>query len=103
MVRVGGGPAAAKERRWDGDLYFRAETYAEGRELWRTDGTLVGTEVFDLVPGDGSSRADDLVRVNDRIFFSAWDPAAKRELFVLENTSIFADGFESGDTTAWLP
>lgn len=64
-------------------------------------GGLEGTEIFDLVPGHGSSDADDLVCVDDRIFFTARDAVAKQELLVLEDTSIFSDGFENGDTAAW--
>ena len=88
---------------WNGDYYFLGETHEEGYELWRTDGTLEGTEVFDLVPGDGSSFPTSIVRLNERVFFAAWDPVAKVELFSLGASSIFADGFESGDLTEWAP
>jgi len=46
----------------DGRVYFRADDGIAGDELWRTDGTAVGTELaFDLVPGSDWSFPSDFL------------------------------------------
>jgi uncharacterized repeat protein (TIGR01451 family) len=60
-------------------LFFKAEDFAHGRELWKTDGTLAGTSlVKDLVPGSPDSFSPGLsspweknAAVGGRLFFSA--------------------------------
>lgn len=81
-------------------LYFVAEVEGEGSELWRTDGTTV--ERIDLEPGPTPSEPRDFVAGGNRLFFLAYDSTAKVELHVLiDELSLFADGFETGDTSAW--
>jgi len=41
--------------KFQGNIYFSAETVNEGREFWKTDGTFAGTHlVFDFFPGSSS-------------------------------------------------
>lgn len=81
-------------------LYFAAEVAGEGVELWRTDGTSL--EMIDLEPGPASSDPSKLTGGGDRLFFLAYDSAAKKDLHLLvEERFLFSDGFESGDTTSW--
>lgn len=65
---------------------FSAETDAEGRELWISDGTAAGTRLYaDLCPGTcGSSPADFRV-VQSRLYFSASTRSHGRELWVLDS------------------
>jgi ELWxxDGT repeat protein len=43
-------------RAWNGRVFFSALTSANGRELWRTDGTAAGTQLaFEWTPGAGST------------------------------------------------
>jgi len=83
-----------------GLLFFEANDGTTGSELWRTDGAVAGTVNFDLEPGLPGSEPSDLVVLGNRLFFSAYDAATKREIHILEET-LFFDGFETGDTSAW--
>lgn len=87
----------------DGVLYFGAYGTTDC-ELWRSDGTPTGTEVIDLIPGPQSSYPTQLTRVGQRLFFAADDINLGRELHELvhmDPSSLFFDGFETGDTGAW--
>jgi ELWxxDGT repeat protein len=68
-------------------VLFSATTAAEGRELWRTDGTAAGTVlVADLVPGPTGSDPANLVARGGRVFFSAGD-GVHRRLWVSDGTA----------------
>ena len=54
----------------------------------------------DVEPGPAGSDPDDLVRWGDALYFSAWRPATGRELYSY-HLPMFADGFETGDSTSW--
>lgn len=69
------------------NIYFNADTLPWGTELWRTDGTLLGTtRVTDIAPGGGSSSPTQLVRMGGSIYFSAFAPEVHAELFRLPLT-----------------
>jgi ELWxxDGT repeat protein len=56
----------------DRTLYFAADDGWFGRELWRSDGTLLGTwMVTDLEPGHAGSDPQDLAADTGWLFFSA--------------------------------
>jgi ELWxxDGT repeat protein len=54
-------------------VYFAAETSADGRELWTSDGTAAGTHQVKDIYAAGSSSPQDLTVVGDRVFFIAYD------------------------------
>ncbi len=57
---------------FNGWIYFGAENATVGKELFRTDGTVAGTQVVvDLVPGSGSSGARALGVSNNKLYFTA--------------------------------
>ncbi len=85
-----------------GTVYFRADEGVSGEELWRSDGTAAGTVlVSDCWPGGGESYPYWLTEVDGTLFFRAADPTNGRELWAVALPLLFADGFESGDTSAW--
>jgi ELWxxDGT repeat protein len=57
----------------DGTLFFRANDGVHGDELWRTDGTAVGTQmVKDVYPGNAGSNLDP-INMNGTLFFITGD------------------------------
>jgi ELWxxDGT repeat protein len=68
-------------------LFFTAED-ANGRELWRSDGTAVSTlPVKDIDPGPASSLPQDLTEASGWLVFTAIDPAHGRELWMSDGTA----------------
>ncbi len=59
----------------NGAVYFSAATRGLGTELWKSDGTLAGTQlVKDINPGtDYSSSPTNLVNFNGTLYFTAFD------------------------------
>ncbi len=80
---------------FDGALYFFADDGIDGRELWRSDGTEVGTwRVRDICSGQcGSSFATELVVFQGELYFEADDGVHGRELWR-------SDGTEAGTELA---
>ncbi|MEO6719384.1 MAG: T9SS type A sorting domain-containing protein [Ferruginibacter sp.] len=76
----------------NGFLYFTAERPAEGRELWRTDGTLNGTTlVKDIVTGPASSNdpgSYELFSNGTYLLFAAITPSSGIELWKSDGTSL---------------
>jgi ELWxxDGT repeat protein len=81
----------------DGVLFFSARDAAHGRELWKSDGTAAGTTlVDDIVPGRGGSDPRDItyaigpedigVPAQVLVYFSAWEPAHGRQLWISSGT-----------------
>ncbi len=58
-----------------------------GSELWRTDGTSMGTHRFlDIIPGDLGSSPTHLTTLNDRIVFAATDNVHGTEIWITDGT-----------------
>ncbi len=56
----------------NGALYFTAQDGTNGKELWTSDGTAIGTSmVTDLVTGSGSSDPRNLTAVGTSLFMTA--------------------------------
>ena len=70
-------------------LYFTARTSETGTELWKTDGTVVGTAlVRDIRAGSNSSYPSDLTNVNGVLYFSASAATGTRELWRSDGTLV---------------
>ena len=78
----------------DGKLFFAADDGVNGRELWVSDGTEVGTLlVKDIKPGnddyfgpDNISGPNDFLEVDGKLFFTANDGVNGQELWVSDGT-----------------
>ena len=76
----------------NGLMFFYQNDGSNGRELWRSDGTALGTYmVRDLCPGSCGSRSwfrGPLAAVGDRIYFAANDGVHGLELWVTDGTAL---------------
>jgi ELWxxDGT repeat protein len=69
-------------------VLFSARAGGLGRELWRSDGTALGTyRILDIRPGKRSSSPSGLVKIGDKVFFSANDGPHGTELWATDGTS----------------
>jgi ELWxxDGT repeat protein len=72
----------------NGTLFFTASDGMNGTELWKSDGTDVGTVlVQDVNPGASSSTPNGLTNVNGTLFFSANTAANGFELWKSNGTT----------------
>lgn len=72
----------------NGVVYFTANNYAHGAELWKTDGTADGTVlVKDIVAGPGGSQPNKLTSAGNTLYFTADDGIHGRELWKTDGTT----------------
>ena len=89
-------------------FFFLVDDGVHGEELWRTNGTEVGTQLLkDIYPNEQSSSVNILAVVGNTIYFSARDPEHGTELWktegVASGTKMVADlipGPGGGNPTA---
>jgi ELWxxDGT repeat protein len=72
----------------NGTLFFAADDGSTGYELWKSDGTALGTvRVKDIYSGITGSNPSYLASFNGKVYFAADDGASGTELFVSDGTS----------------
>lgn len=78
---------------YKGNLFFAAQDPVNGNELWKTDGTLVGTKLFKNIALDdeaemvvNSSSPECLMVKQDMLYFFANDFVHGKELWVSDGT-----------------
>ena len=68
-------------------IIFAATDTANGRELWETDGTSGGTQLFANINfGNGSSDPDEFTVLGSSMLFAATNAVTGRELFITDGT-----------------
>lgn len=71
----------------NGTLYFSANDGFNGTELWKSNGTALGTElVKDIRPGSFSSGVANLTNANGMLYFTANDGVNGTELWTSDGT-----------------
>jgi ELWxxDGT repeat protein len=53
------------------NVFFQADDGENGTELWKSDGTRLGTGTADLYPGPSASYPNDFTKVGKQMFFTA--------------------------------
>ena len=83
----------------DGILFFTADNGTNGTELWKSDGTVEGTNlVADITEGENSSSLSDFVAVGDVLYFvnnedELWQSDGTAEgTFIVESEEINSGG-----------
>lgn len=76
---------------YNGKLYFYANDSTHGKELWVTDGTSVGTQLFlDINPGPAGSHGlvypTSFIEYNGKLYFGADNGTVGSELWVTDGT-----------------
>lgn len=83
--------------------FFTARTAADGRELWRTDGSAVGTlRLTDLGPGPSEVRMRDLRTTGTRLLFAVGDLNLAQELWVSDGTRAGTHGVRRFAGQIWI-
>ncbi|MCA8963230.1 MAG: hypothetical protein H6838_13360 [Planctomycetes bacterium] len=95
-ITPGGGNGPQFLTVFQGRVWFAANDQQVGDEMWVTDGTPQGTQLFlDLLPGSAGSYPTDYCVLGDRMFFGARGSGAGQELWVtngtVAGTQLFAD------------
>ena len=94
----------------NGLLYFVANDGVHGRELWKSDGTLVGTAlVQDINPSPDPLTSDsipgNLTNVNGTLYFTADDGSIGFELWKSDGTStgteLVSDPYPTSSSNPW--
>ncbi len=90
-INLGSGPSTGFQKggsaQMGGLLFFSADNGLDGVELWKTDGTVAGTElVKDINPGAGSSEPDNFNVVGNLLLFTADDGVSGAELWATDGT-----------------
>lgn len=89
---------------YDNQLFFRANNGEDGTELWVTDGTEEGTQLFKDINPNGSSTPIFPLSFDGQFFFSVDDGEHGRELWISdgtpEGTELFKDINPDGSSFA---
>lgn len=76
-------------------LYFVADNGADGRELWKTNGTALGTFMLGNISPLGDSLPDEITNIGAIVYFSASNGAG-RELWRTDGTVLGTNNLTTG-------
>lgn len=72
-------------------LFFVADNGTHGRELWKTDGTSIGTKrISDINPGGGDAGINNLVSLNGVLHFTAFGSLAAGDRIYKTNPDLLS-------------
>jgi len=72
-----------------GVLYFSAVTQANGREVWKSNGTTAGTVLIkDIMKGVGNSNPTEITKLGSQVYFVANDGQRGYELWKTNGTDL---------------
>lgn len=72
-------------------LFFIAETFESGREIWSTDGTVSNTTILkDIIPGDGNGITSTITPaiLNNELYFIAKNTGISGEIWKTDGTDV---------------
>ena len=81
------GSSPSHLKTFQGLVYFRAIDGVNGYELWVSNGTTEGTNMFKDINADGSSSPGYFMEMNSSLFFSANDGTHGHELWKTDGTA----------------
>jgi ELWxxDGT repeat protein len=88
VVTMSDGTIVSELTAFNGQLFFTMGRDGHGEELWRTDGTVLGTVlVADLNAGPGNSNPQELIVAGGALYFRATDVLHGEELWVIDPLS----------------
>jgi len=73
---------------YNGTLIFVADDGSTGQELWKSDGTELGTQRLTDINDSGSSDIDGIFVFDDKILFAADDGSLGKEPYVSDGTTV---------------
>jgi len=69
---------------FDGKLFFCGSSVAAGSELWQSDGSTIGTNLYaDLLPGESSSSPGPFIVAHGLLYFYALLPSGDHAIYTL--------------------
>lgn len=72
----------------DNQLFFVADDGKNGEELWRSNGTAIGTQLLkDINPNENSSNIRLLASIGNTVYFAASSPEFGFELWTTQGTT----------------
>jgi ELWxxDGT repeat protein len=70
-----------------GTLYFTADDGVNGRQLWKSNGTVAGTTLVTVLNAGGDANIHNLTVVHGTLFFMATDDAGQNEVWTSDGTA----------------
>jgi len=91
LIDINSGSSSSDPRyfiSFNNEIFFSATDVANGREVWKTNGTTAGTTLFANINfGNGNSDPDQYTVLGSNMIFVATNAVTGRELFITDGTA----------------